>query len=181
MCNPPGGDWSGISLVDTSHGKEYRWLVLPRVTAQDAKRPDHVFQEIQTSNGTLALVIESKDNPRSLERGIGPRLIRYMKALAASSPNVVREQGSLDWSHCERVNYGGPSRIASVAAAIIQDVADLQFMASHGDVDVACGCMFSAGGTCNMHIRAVTTLGEEVVNIVRSIAARDIPLRIHAH
>ena len=40
MCNPPGGDWSGISI----RNKEavYRWLSLPRVS--EDKRPDHVIQ-----------------------------------------------------------------------------------------------------------------------------------------
>ncbi len=41
MCNPPGGDWSGMSII--SENCEYRWLSLPRVSS-DGKRPDHVLQ-----------------------------------------------------------------------------------------------------------------------------------------
>lgn len=33
MCNPPGGDWSGISYFDFSDKTEYRWTSLPRVSA----------------------------------------------------------------------------------------------------------------------------------------------------
>ncbi|MEI6049016.1 MAG: hypothetical protein WCS03_08980 [Bacteroidota bacterium] len=44
MCNPPGGDWSGISYWDFSNKTEYRWTSLPRVSATKAKRPDHIIQ-----------------------------------------------------------------------------------------------------------------------------------------
>lgn len=37
MCNPPGGDWSGISLIENNY--EYRWLSLPRVSGANSKRP----------------------------------------------------------------------------------------------------------------------------------------------
>ncbi len=38
MCNPPGGDWSGISFRWDATEPEYRWLTLPRVSAEGAKR-----------------------------------------------------------------------------------------------------------------------------------------------
>jgi hypothetical protein len=40
LCNPPGGDWSGISLQSVDRSAELRWLTLPRVGADEAKRPD---------------------------------------------------------------------------------------------------------------------------------------------
>ena len=40
MCNPPGGDWSGISFRWDGTESEHRWLTLPRVSAEGAKRPD---------------------------------------------------------------------------------------------------------------------------------------------
>jgi len=38
MCNPPGGDWSGISFFDFSLKTEYRWTSLPRVSPTQCKR-----------------------------------------------------------------------------------------------------------------------------------------------
>lgn len=59
MCNPPGGDWSGISYWDFSDKTEYRWTSLPRVSAIKAKRPDHIIQ-IHSKKEEIFLVIESK-------------------------------------------------------------------------------------------------------------------------
>lgn len=43
MCNPPGGDWSGFSVIDKDY--ENRWLSLPRVSdVINGKRPDHVVE-----------------------------------------------------------------------------------------------------------------------------------------
>ena len=44
MCNPPGGDWSGITVFINDKKTEYRWTSLPRVSEVKAKRPDHVIQ-----------------------------------------------------------------------------------------------------------------------------------------
>lgn len=43
LCNPPGGDWSGLSLRDSADAAIFRWISLPRVSSSGAKRPDHVF------------------------------------------------------------------------------------------------------------------------------------------
>jgi hypothetical protein len=43
MCNPPGGDWSGFSVIDGNY--ENRWLSLPRVSdVVSGKRPDHILE-----------------------------------------------------------------------------------------------------------------------------------------
>ncbi|MEA3341199.1 MAG: hypothetical protein U9R15_14645, partial [Chloroflexota bacterium] len=42
MCNPPGGDWSGLSILNFETGEEFRWTSLPRVSGAGGKRPDHV-------------------------------------------------------------------------------------------------------------------------------------------
>lgn len=84
MCNPPGGDWSGMSLM--FNGREYRWLTLPRVSSSGSKRPDHVIQ----AEPDAILAIESKDTLRNLERKIGPRLNRYCADLFRFKPSCVR-------------------------------------------------------------------------------------------
>lgn len=86
LCNPPGGDWSGFSILKKD--VEYRWLSLPRVSENEYKRPDHVIQIDDT-----LLVIESKDNPGDLEPNIGYRLEKYIKWLMAFVPSVKRENG----------------------------------------------------------------------------------------
>ena len=32
LCNPPGGDWSGVSVLTHKQDQEFRWLSLPRVS-----------------------------------------------------------------------------------------------------------------------------------------------------
>lgn len=86
MCNPPGGDWSGMSFkLDRDI---LRWTSLPRVTAEGAKRPDHVVQ-FYAPNAAL-LAIESKDDAAVVESGIGPRLVEYVSSLLAHPPNILR-------------------------------------------------------------------------------------------
>jgi len=64
MCNPPGGDWSGVSVLDFNTLEEYRWTSLPRVSAVGGKRPDHIIQVSDTSKEPIFLSIES------IKRGI---------------------------------------------------------------------------------------------------------------
>lgn len=92
MCNPPGGDWSGVSLL--SDDDEYRWLTLPRVSATASKRPDHV---IQLPSGYL-ISIESKDYLRNLEANIGPRLNQYCKDLFATPPSCCKKSKMSIWN-----------------------------------------------------------------------------------
>lgn len=84
ICNPPGGDWSGLSLI--FNNIEYRWLSLPRVS--DDKRPDHVIEFDVNSQKPFLLIMESKERAIDLEDNIGYRLLNYVKWLLSSIPNV---------------------------------------------------------------------------------------------
>jgi hypothetical protein len=99
MCNPPGGDWSGISFFDTSNiaslPTEYRWTSLPRVSSIQAKRPDHVLQ-IHTEEKLYFMVIESKLNASDLEADIGERLTAYLDELFKIAP-TAQKTPSADW------------------------------------------------------------------------------------
>ena len=95
MCNPPGGDWSGISYWDFSDKTEYRWTSLPRVSAIKAKRPDHIIQ-IHTKKEEIFLVIESKNNAKDLDENIGKRLIEYVKTLFKIPPTAYKI-AKADW------------------------------------------------------------------------------------
>jgi hypothetical protein len=88
LCNPPGGDWSSMSLK--KNGIEYRWLSLPRVSEDKYKRPDHIIQFVKEN---ILLIIESKDYRDNLEQSIGPRLCGYVEWLMQFVPNVESNEG----------------------------------------------------------------------------------------
>jgi len=91
MCNPPGGDWSGISYFDYDNGAEYRWTSLPRVSSNKAKRPDHVIQ-LNEKKEIVFLSIESKNIGTNLENNIGNRLKSYVNYLFKNKPTAFREK-----------------------------------------------------------------------------------------
>ena len=95
MCNPPGGDWSGVSVFDFQKKDEYRWTSLPRVSSVQGKRPDHVLQILKNGE-TIFLSIESKNNGSDLESEIGERLNTYLRELFASPPTAYKLANN-DW------------------------------------------------------------------------------------
>ncbi len=110
MCNPPGGDWSGISFWDFANKTEYRWTSLPRVSKSNDKRPDHIIQ-IHTKGKEIFLVIESKNNAKDLGDDIGTRLTDYLKALVVIPPTAYKKPKS-DWE----AFYGKKSPLQSFDA-----------------------------------------------------------------
>lgn len=97
MCNPPGGDWSGFSIL--YNNIEKRWLSLPRVSDDiDGKRPDHILELFGVFDKPLLLSIESKERSIDLEPDVGSRLINYIRRLMKFVPNVERCISPLgDW------------------------------------------------------------------------------------
>lgn len=89
MCNPPGGDWSGLSLYYGEH--EVRWLSLPRVSEEvNGKRPDHVLELFGVFDRPVLLSIESKERSFYLETNVGEGLVNYIYNLMNYVPNVER-------------------------------------------------------------------------------------------
>lgn len=87
MCNPPGGDWSGFSVIHNNFEK--RWLSLPRVSeAIDGKRPDHIIEIFDVFKKPTLLSIESKEKSSDLESSVGNGLINYIQHLMNYVPNV---------------------------------------------------------------------------------------------
>jgi hypothetical protein len=103
MCNPPGGDWSGISFFDQGEKTEYRWTSLPRVSEAKAKRPDHVIQ-MDVGNELIFLSIESKNNSSNLEDKIGSRLKSYISLLFKSQPMAFRKD-NVNWTLFEDTKF----------------------------------------------------------------------------
>ncbi len=89
MCNPPGGDWSGFSILDGNY--EARWVSLPRVSNfVNGKRPDHILQLFGVFEKPLLLSIESKEKSCDLEDDVGTRLVTYIKKLMSYIPSAKR-------------------------------------------------------------------------------------------
>jgi len=90
MCNPPGGDWSGLSMVDFQTGAEFRWTSLPRVSGVGGKRPDHVIQFDSGGGVNTLLAIESKDIPAKIPVNLGTDLIAYIEKLFKIPPITAK-------------------------------------------------------------------------------------------
>ncbi|MEK4387979.1 hypothetical protein MKZ25_19800 [Solibacillus sp. FSL W7-1464] len=92
VCNPPGGDWSGVSLL--KNNLEYRWTSMNRVSEEGTKRPDHIYQLLYNSIDTL-LLIESKgiknDLMKSQEANVGIGMINYLKNLMNRDYTAIRD------------------------------------------------------------------------------------------
>ncbi len=116
LCNPPGGDWSGLSVID--HGIEVRWLSLPRVSERvQGKRPDHVIEIFHPTGVPILLVIESKEKSADLEPNVGIELKNYIKALMNYVPNVERTINPIgSWQRATRMVNINDFIIISAAA-----------------------------------------------------------------
>ena len=90
MCNPPGGDWSGFSVLDGCW--ENRWLSLPRVSDfVNGKRPDHILEIFGAFEKPVLLSIESKEKSADLEADVGTKLITYISELMNFVPSAKRK------------------------------------------------------------------------------------------
>jgi hypothetical protein len=140
LCNPPGGDWSGISLIDTNK-LEHRWMSLPRVSV-DAKRPDHIFQ-ISKSGKEYLLIIESKENLNGLIKdqvNLGVGLIKYVTDLISYPASAIKDNES-NWNrNNELIKFNQTyDEIFSVAAFIITKPDELEKAKSILNVDFIIG------------------------------------------
>lgn len=172
MCNPPGGDWSGISFRSDKDLPEHRWLTLPRVSAEGAKRPDHVFAIFGHGEGTVCLCVESKERARSLEASIGPRLTRYAEALFKSAPSIQRAKKRDPWAI-----YGDAWATQAVsfisAGAYLSDSNDpFRGLPDRTNLDLQIGVSFSADASrCELHLRGDTAKGRALVTYLAALPA----------
>jgi len=178
MCNPPGGDWSGLSMLTEDRKLELRWLVLPRVTAAGAKRPDHVFQLFDVFTPFLLLVIESKEQSQSVESRIGPRLLKYVGELVAAIPSVQRASAS-PWSHYTHAGDRPPPQMASAAAFVVTDTTELAMVTARAQVDIVLGFSFPPQhDSCTLWLHCCTPLGEQISKFLQSLPLQKLKLAI---
>ena len=178
MCNPPGGDWSGMSVRSEDRTTEFRWLVLPRVTAKTAKRPDHLFQLFDRFDPSLLLAIESKGLARSVETGIGPRLVRYVNQVTSTAPSVRRTDNS-PWTHDTVADHVRPRRIATAAAFVASPKVDYERDGNRAQVDVVFGFEFpSTNDSCALRARPRTKIGGEICEFLKELRPEPLSLSI---
>ena len=168
MCNPPGGDWSGINILEIHNKVEFRWTSLPRVSGQKSKRPDHL---IEFCNDNILLSIESKDVEGRLEEKIGPKLTDYVSTLLNKSPVAFRKFGEEKWEQ-----YKGKKlndfQILSGAAFRLTNVNELKKSMAKGRVDVVFGVEFNASTEKTIiHILA-NERGRKLLPIIKKLAVR---------
>lgn len=141
FTNPPGGDWSGISIIDDQY--EYRWTSLNR-EPKNVKRPDHIFQ-IKTDK---LLVVESKERYSTLikdEKSVGPKMIDFLRNLLFQRPiNAKKKHGEKEYSGTdENINTSYFNFLSAVAFYVKNDSEiskeSCSKLATNCDVDLVFG------------------------------------------
>lgn len=173
MCNPPGGDWSGISFRWAHDAPEHRWLTLPRVSAEGAKRPDHVFALFGHGESTVCLCIESKESAQKLEANIGPRLTRYTEVLFGSMPSINRAGKLSAWALYESQWASTPiAYISAGAFPARSSVTPFQNVPSGLNLDLIIAVWFIEDGRrCQLHLRGDTLAGMDVARYLKGLTS----------
>ena len=170
MCNPPGGDWSGISILEQKNDIEYRWLSLPRVSQTDAKRPDHVFQFLGLTSKPILLSVESKENSTELESEIGIRLNRYLYDLLKTPANAERKSNSEKWNYSEYNLLKNDFLFASAVAFIRVKNDDIKIIEKKVKCDIIFEFYFYENGKCEIKISSFSELGNIIRDAINNIA-----------
>ena len=172
MCNPPGGDWSGVSIQPPDRSIELRWLSLPRVSGADTKRPDHVFELFGIATIPIILSVESKETPNTVETGIGPRLSAYITNLISSPASIERNDLSQSWSHSTHRLNPNNFIFASAVAFIPNSQADIESVAARADADLIFAYTFQTHGrSCDILITPKTKTGSIIANYISHLNA----------
>jgi hypothetical protein len=166
LCNPPGGDWSGISLLDINN-VEHRWMSLPRVSI-DAKRPDHIFQ-LDDDGDVYVLIIESKERLSGLTSDmdtLGTGLIRYLTDLIEYPCSAIKKNEK--WSKNGQEDFNLKVKKYVSAAAFFYDEEDsLKRAIQELLVDIIIG--FNTK-TLGLVFKPVTLLGEKIIRVMEKLS-----------
>ena len=167
LCNPPGGDWSGISLQTSDRVKTVRWLSLPRVSGEHAKRPDHIFQIYTEGEKPIVLIIESKDFAKRIEDHIGTRLKEYVNDLLSSVPSAEKNHQDGRWIQAKDHVSKEQFQMASATAFIMQNSSDIIKLQARAEVDLICGFKFNVTtNVCTINCHTCTELGQKIFNFM---------------
>ena len=167
MCNPPGGDWSGVSLLLKDNSKELRWLSLPRVSGTNSKRPDHLFQLFGITTNPIILTIESKETAKSVEENIGPRLNKYISNLLSKPASIERSLNSEKWEHSEKVLDINDFIFISAVAFIQSESSQITSIAKSSKADIVFTFSFEEDGEiCYIRIHSTTQNGNLLIEFI---------------
>ena len=168
FCNPPGGDWSGINIVDFQNNTEFRWTSLSRVSGVDSKRPDHL---VQVNSGSYLVSIESKDVQSKLEDRVGIRLVKYVHQLLLSNPISFRCNGQ-QWQPYKNESYNKQFKFFSAVAFRFQKLDDLKLVLKKCKADVALGVEFIGGSSKTIIHVMHTEQAKQFGNVIKELALR---------
>ncbi len=169
MCNPPGGDWSGVSLQTPDRSLELRWLSLPRVSGKGTKRPDHVFQLFGVGSKPIIFSVESKETANSVETGIGLKLSKYIANLIASPASVERD-GQHPWIHSTHHLNSNDFIFSSGAAFIPSSETQIDLVIKKAKVDVVLAYTFHDNGrSCEIRLIPEGKTGEAICNYIANL------------
>lgn len=174
FCNPPGGDWSGISFF--KNGKEYKWTSLPRVS-EHSKRPDHIFQ-IERNGRLIFVPIESKGYGKDLENNIGNRLKDYIKDLFNSEPTAYKSNDKSNWKFFENTIGEVKYSMISVGAFLYKDERELTNQLLRGNLDAIFA--FEFGDITTLHFYASAN-GDILLDYLKKIALEQAGFIIKVH
>lgn len=171
MCNPPGGDWSGMSIIDNN--KNFSWLSLPRVSGNNTKRPDHVI-EFQAKIEKLCeynlLIIESKQYISNILKEnkkngkIGDRLINYMNNLIKEPASVVFEDSS--WkqnSNGEKVCTEKFSYLSAIATLYKEN--DVEKIGGYADIFIGVQPI-DGGAKSKVYFKSLGENGDSLIKFI---------------
>ena len=183
LCNPPGGDWSGLSLLTSDKTKELRWLSLPRVSGSNAKRPDHVVQLFGLLDEPIVLAIESKAKHSSVEQRIGGRLTTYVATLLDSPASIERpHSGEAIWTHSRLGLVVDALHLASAAAYLLRNITDLTRGAQVARADLQIGLRFKDDPIrCEVHLLPTTALGRAIADFLACLPLQSIGVTVSIH
>ena len=174
FCNPPGGDWSGVTIHKNS--KEYMWTSLPRVSKTN-KRPDHIFQ-IERNGKTHFVSIESKGYGKDLEKNIGNRLKEYIQELFSSEPSAYKYNSQSGWKFFNGSIGKIKSTMVSVGAFLYKNEYELASNLHRGNLDAVFA--FEFGDITILHFLA-STKGKILLTYLKKIALEQSRLIIKIH
>ena len=171
MCNPPGGDWSGLSVLSPDGEQEHRWLTLPRVGLNTAKRPDHVFQIFGVYDKPVLLIVESKELASDVEANVGGRLGDYVRDLLKSIPSITRPFGEkAAWTHGTSAVAIGDFERCTAVAFLSNSQTEMSVALVKSSADLAIGFAFNANGHGgSLFLRSKTKAAASVVAFIMTL------------
>lgn len=174
FCNPPGGDWSGISFFKNEN--EYKWTSLPRVSGH-SKRPDHIFQ-IERNGKLIFVPIESKGYGRDLKNNIGNRLKDYINDLFDSEPTAYKVGDKGTWRFFDGTIGDVKYSMISVGAFLYKSEHELSNRLLRGNLDAIFA--FEFGDVTTLHFYASAN-GELLIEYLRQIVSKQTSFVIKVH